>query len=87
MDKFPAVDEGVLSKWRASLVNESTLGEIARELELGAHLYLGRSEHQRRHEMRARLLASAYEALLAAIYLDAGLRPSKQWLVGISSRV
>ena len=73
MDRFPQVDEGALSKWRASLVNEATLGEIARELELGSHLHLGRSEHQRRAEMRARLLASAYEALLAAIYLDAGL--------------
>jgi len=73
MERFPDVDEGALSKWRASLVNEATLGEIARELDLGAHLHLGRSEHQRRAEMRARLLASAYEALLAAIYLDAGL--------------
>lgn len=73
MSRFPDVDEGSLSKWRASLVNESTLGEIAREINLGKYLYLGKSEEAGRENARPRLLASALEALLAAVYLDAGM--------------
>jgi len=73
MSRFPEVDEGSLSKWRASLVNEGTLGEIARELELGTYLYLGKSEDSQRENARPRLLAAALEALLAAVYLDGGL--------------
>ncbi len=43
MLKFSEVDEGTLSKWRASLVNEVTLGEIARDMNLVDHLFLGKS--------------------------------------------
>lgn len=80
MEKYPEVDEGTLSKWRASLVNESTLADVARQLNLGRHLYLGRSENQNREtaESRPRLLASAFEALIAALYLDAGLEKTRQ---------
>ena len=44
MRQYPSVDEGVLSKWRASLVNESSLADLARNLSLGKYLLLGRSE-------------------------------------------
>lgn len=77
MKAFPQVDEGTLSKWRASLVNESTLAEIARELGIGDYLYLGKSEAVQRNDLRPRLLSSAYEAVLGAIYLDAGLEPAR----------
>lgn len=77
MDKFPEVDEGTLSKWRASLVNESTLGEIARELELNKYLFLGKSEAALRDHPRPRLLASTFEAILAAVYKDGGLSQAK----------
>lgn len=73
MNRYPDVDEGSLSKWRASLVNEATLSEIAREVHLENHLYLGKSEESQREKARPRLLASALEALLAAVYLDGGL--------------
>jgi ribonuclease III len=76
MKRFAEVDEGTLSKWRASLVNENTLGEIAKELELAGHLFLGKSET--RESARPRLLGSAFEAVLAAIYLDAGLEKVRQ---------
>ena len=71
MKRYPDVEEGTLSKWRASLVNEITLSEMAKVLDLGAYLYLGRSE--KRELPRPRLLASAYEAVLAAIYQDSNL--------------
>lgn len=80
MERYPDVGEGTLSKWRASLVNETTLGAIAREFDLAKFLYLGKSEEVQRAQARARLLASAYEALLAAVYLDGGL-PAAQALV------
>lgn len=73
MERFPDVEEGVLSKWRASLVNEIALGEIARNMNLGSFLFIGKSERNNREEARPRLLASAFEALLAALYQDGGL--------------
>lgn len=78
---FADVDEGTLSKWRASLVNEATLGEIARSMELGKYLYLGRSEAAQRENARARLLASALEAVIAALYLDGGLEAARQLIL------
>lgn len=80
MNAYPEVDEGSLSKWRASLVNEVTLAEVARDLNLGQYLNLGRSEECSRDHLRARLLASSFEAILAALYLDAGLGPVKAFI-------
>lgn len=85
---FIDADEGTLSKWRASLVNETTLSEIARSLELGRYLYLGRSEAVQRENARPRLLASALEAVIAAIYLDGGLEAARALIAReFSSRV
>jgi len=80
MRQYPSVDEGVLSKWRASLVNESSLADLARNLSLGKYLLLGRSEEQQREAMRPRLLASAFEAILGALYLDAGLVKARAFI-------
>jgi ribonuclease-3 len=80
MKAFPQVDEGTLSKWRAMLVNEPTLAEVARELEIGKFLYLGKSEDGQRENLRPRLLSSAYEAVLGALYLDAGLEKSRAFI-------
>jgi len=77
MNRFSEADEGVLSKWRASLVNETSLSEIAFELGLNLYLFLGKSEELHRAKPRPRLLASAYEALVAAVYLDAGLETAR----------
>ncbi|NJL24433.1 MAG: ribonuclease III [Calothrix sp. SM1_5_4] len=73
MDHYPSQNEGTLSKWRASLVNETSLSTLAREMCLEKYLYLGKSEDPQRDNPRPRLLASAFEAVLAALYLDAGL--------------
>ena len=75
---FPQVEEGTLSKWRASLVNEMSLSEIATQLDLGKYLFLGRSEANQR--LRPRLLASAFEAVLGALYLDAGLEATRGFI-------
>jgi ribonuclease-3 len=80
MKAYPQVDEGTLSKWRASLVNETILADVARELELGQFLNLGKSEDGQRTSLRPRLLASAFEAVLAALYLDGGLETVRRFI-------
>jgi ribonuclease-3 len=69
-ERFPGLPEGHLSKLRASLVTEACLADVARELELGPALRLGRGETDTGGGAKASLLADALEAVLAAIYLD-----------------
>ncbi|MFT3916038.1 MAG: ribonuclease III [Anaeromyxobacteraceae bacterium] len=75
MEKFPGAREGELSKMRAAVVDEQGLAEMARALDLGALLRLGRGEELTGGRRKASLLADALEAVVAAIYLEAGLRP------------
>jgi ribonuclease-3 len=70
---FPAWHEGQLSKARASLVNATALAEAARRLGLGAHLRLGRGEEKTGGRGKPSILADAYEAVVAAVFLDGGL--------------
>ncbi|MEJ5378505.1 MAG: ribonuclease III [bacterium] len=72
METHPAEPEGVLSRWRAALVNERSLARKARRMHLGAHLRLGKGELRSRGREKDSLLADAYEALLGAVYLDRG---------------
>jgi ribonuclease III len=71
---FPDLAEGELSKLRASLVTEASLAELARELDLGAALRVGRGESATGGRAKASLLADSLEAVMAAIYLDAAPR-------------
>ena len=71
-EKFPAFDEGPLTKGRAKLVNRRTLAEHARALDVGTHLILSRGEETSGGRERASTLADAFEALLGAIFLDGG---------------
>ena len=70
--RFTAAPEGALSRIRSSLVNQTTLSSIARELDLGGCLRLGDGEKKTGGD-RDSILADALEALIAAIYLDSGL--------------
>jgi ribonuclease III len=69
---WPHADEGALTRARAELVRESALAPIARELDLGARLILGPGEMKTGGHRRDSILADALEAVVAAIYLDAG---------------
>lgn len=66
------LSEGDLSRTRAGLVNETQLADIARSLEIGNHLQLGRGERQTGGQNKNSILADAFEAVVAAIYLDGG---------------
>ena len=70
MERFPELDEGGLSKFRASLVNEDGLAHIARKMELGNSLRMGKGEDLSGGREKSSLLADALEAVFAAIYLD-----------------
>jgi ribonuclease-3 len=69
---FPAFDEGQLSKSRAKLVNGETLAGLGRTLGLGRYLILSRGEEGNGGRDRSSTLADAFEAVLGAIFLDAG---------------
>lgn len=72
-ERFGAAREGKLTRLRARLVRGVTLSEIARELGLGDHLNLGSGELRSGGSQRNSILADALEALIGAIYLDAGM--------------
>lgn len=75
------VQEGALSTRQAQMVCEPTLADLARELELGNYLRLGRGEATSGGRDKSSLLADAYEALLAAIYLDGGLQAAENVVI------
>jgi ribonuclease-3 len=78
---FPGFHEGELSKLRAHLVSERHLIRVAQELELGHYLRLGRGEEKSGGRSKTTLLVDALEAVLAAIYLDAGMELTRQFIV------
>lgn len=70
--RWPKADEGALTRARAELVREAALAVIARELQLGERLTLGPGEMKSGGHRRDSILADVLEAVVAAIYLDAG---------------
>jgi ribonuclease-3 len=78
MRRFPAAREGDLSKLRAGLVNAETLARKARTLDLGRWLRLGKGEEKSGGRHKESILAAVYEALLGAVYLDAGYEAARR---------
>ena len=71
--RCPGADEGTLTRARAELVRESSLAAVARDLDLGSRLVLGPGEMKSGGHRRDSILSDALEAVIAAVYLDAGL--------------
>ncbi len=80
LEKFPEWNEGQLSKSRARMVNARSLEAAARRLAIGKHLRLGRGEEKTGGREKPALLADAFEAVVAAVYLDAGLNAAREVL-------
>jgi ribonuclease-3 len=78
--RHPSDDEGILSARRASIVSTPGLARLAVRLELGGFLLLGDGEAQRGGRVRPSLLASAFEAVVGAIYLDLGWEGARDWI-------
>lgn len=72
LESFPEACEGNLSKMRAAVVNEKTLSEISKSLHLSPMLRLGKGEQRTGGSEKASILSSAFEAVIAAIYIDGG---------------
>jgi ribonuclease III len=72
MERFPDYSEGTLTKLRAGIVNKEGLAAVARALNLGRYVLLGRGEEGSRGRVKNSILANTYEALIAAVYYDGG---------------
>lgn len=86
MQRFPNDREGNLSRKRAGLVNSETLAQIALEIGLEKFLRLGKGEERSGGSNKPRLLASALEAVVGALFLDGGLDPARQFIASIFSQ-
>jgi ribonuclease III len=84
-ERHPSDDEGVLSARRAAIVSTIGLSRLAGRLELGDSLLLGEGEAARGGRRRPSLLASAFEAVAGALYLDLGWRVTRDWLVKLAT--
>jgi ribonuclease-3 len=84
--RFPSYPEGRLSKLKAHLVSAAHLYGVARKLELGQYLFLGRGEEMSGGRAKRTLLVDCLEALIAASYLDGGIEASRRlverWVIG-----
>lgn len=81
--QFPAVGEGVLSRLRASLVNQTSLAELARQHSLGDYLILGSGELKSGGFRRDSILSDALEAIMGAILLDSGVDVCRHWILNL----
>ncbi|MEO1957949.1 MAG: ribonuclease III [Nautiliaceae bacterium] len=75
---FPKAEEGTLSKLRAALVNEDSFNKLAKRLNLGKYLFLSPAEENNKGREKSSILSSAFEALIGAIYLEAGFDKAKE---------
>ena len=82
--RHPDDDEGYLSARRAAIVSTTGLARLAGRIELGQALLLGEGEAQRNGRRRPSLLASTFEAVAGALYLDLGFEPVRDWLIRLA---
>lgn len=81
-ENYQNLPEGDLTKARATIVCERSLWACATNIEMGNFLILGKGEELTGGRTRVSILADAYEALIAAIYLDGGIDVVREWLLG-----
>ncbi len=81
-EKFPERTEGELSALKAVLVSADFLGKIAEDLGFGSRLFLGRGEERSGGRRKNAILADAFEAVAAAVYIDGGIGKSREFVAG-----
>jgi len=79
--RYPELDEGALTRLRAELVSRRQLGSVAARLNLGEYMLLGRGEDRSGGRRKGALLANCMEAVVAALYLDAGMEATRAFVV------
>lgn len=80
---MPDDNEGILSKSRSNLVCEHMLAKVSEKIELGSLILLGKGEEMTGGRKRASIVSDAFEAVLAAIYLDSDLETAQKWLFSV----
>lgn len=83
---YDSKQEGDSTKLRSSLVCESTLAEFARSIDLGSHIMLGNGERRSGGADRPSILSDAFEALIAAIFLDGGMESAADFVLPFAKR-
>jgi ribonuclease-3 len=78
--RFPELSEGELTRLRSALVSRKHLGQVAARLKLGKYLRLGKGEERSGGRKKSALLANCIEAVIAALYLDAGLETTRAFV-------
>ncbi len=86
-ERFPKHDEGKLSKMRASLVNEDGFTRLAKHIDLGDAIFLSNAEENNGGREKPSLLSNAFEAIIGAVYLEAGLDPAREITVRLLEAV
>ena len=79
--RYPTHSEGYKSKVKASIVSAVSLTRLAEEIDLGRYILLGRGEEKTGGRRKHAILADSFEALIAAIYLDGGIEPARDFIV------
>ncbi|MGI6267515.1 MAG: ribonuclease III [Acutalibacteraceae bacterium] len=84
---FPNMPEGELTKLRSAAVCEKSLYGFAQQINLGDHLFLGKGELNTGGRQRPSILADAFEALIASIYLDGGMEEAKRFVLSFVKKM
>ncbi|GAX88389.1 ribonuclease III [Lebetimonas natsushimae] len=84
---FPEAEEGFLSKLRAALVNEESFTKLAKKLDLGKYLKLSNAEENNGGREKPSIISSAFEALIGALYLEAGFDKTKEIALNLLKKV
>jgi ribonuclease-3 len=85
--EFPNSEEGILSKLRAALVNEASFTKLANEICLGKFIYLSPAEEHNNGRIKPSILSNAFEAVMGALYLEAGLEKVREISLGLIHKV
>jgi ribonuclease-3 len=80
------LEEGAMAKTRAAVVNAESLAAVARSLDLGEHLLLGRGEETTGGRGKQSILADSMEAVIGAVFLDGGLEPARTLILRVWGR-
>ena len=81
--RFEEYPEGDLAKIKSAVVSEATLAKVARDIELGSFLLMGKGEELSGGRDRASILANSFEALIGAVYLDLGLKSCRGFILSL----
>lgn len=80
-NNYPKLPEGELTKVRAAVVCEDCLARLAKQLNIGKYIRLGKGEAAGGGAKRASILSDAFEAVVAALYIDSGMENTKGWII------